>query len=213
LGIFLFNSDQSFSTKYGEQLSIALPDGSEMILNAKSNAIFDQKNWDKNRLVTLEGEAFFKVKKGSKFTVTTKHGDVTVLGTQFNVQALHSFFEVKCFEGKVSVVNYKNKEILTAGKAYRNLDGYDPQRWIFEALEPSWITNTSSFRSIPLKYVFKELEEQYDITINSSSVDLSIIYTGTFPNNNQEIALNTVFSTLGINYSLSNDGKTVVLEK
>ncbi len=213
LGMFLFNADASYSTKYGEQLSVALPDGSEMILNAKSNAIFDEKNWDKNRLVTLEGEAFFKVKKGSKFTVSTKHGDVTVLGTQFTVQSLQSLFEVQCFEGKVSVTNLKNKEILTAGKAYRNLDNNNPQQWVFEAKEPSWITNTSSFRSIPLKYVFKELEEQYNITINTSSVDLSTIYTGTFPNNNKEIALNTVFSTLGINYSLSDDGKTVVLEK
>ncbi|MEW7291342.1 FecR family protein [Aquimarina sp. 2304DJ70-9] len=213
LGLFLFNSDQSFSTDYGEQLAVSLPDGSEMILNAKSEAIFDQKNWDTNRLVTLEGEAYFKVKKGSKFTVTTKNGDVSVLGTQFNVQSQNSFFEVRCFEGKVSVVNNKNKEILTAGKAFRNLESRTSENWTFEAQQPSWLTNTSSFRSIPIKYVFKELEEQYNVKIKSPSIDLETIYTGTFPNNNQEVALRTVFSTLGITYSLSQDGKTIVLEK
>ncbi len=213
LGLFLFNSDQSFSTDYGEQLAVTLPDGSEMIMNAKSEAIFDKKNWDNNRLVTLDGEAYFKVKKGSKFTVTTKNGDVSVLGTQFNVHSQNSFFEVHCFEGKVSVTNDKNKETLTAGKAFRNLGNQTPENWTFEAQQPSWLANTSSFRSMPIKYVFKELEKQYNLQIKSSSIDLETIYTGTFPNNNQEVALRTVFSTLGLSYSLSQDGKTIVLEK
>ncbi len=213
LGLFLFNPDQSFSTDYGEQRTVTLPDGSEMILNAKSNAIFDKKNWTNNRIVTLEGEAFFKVKKGNRFTVATKNGDVSVLGTQFNVQSQNSFFEVRCFEGKVSVLNKKRKAILTAGNAYRNLKNNVPEKWTFQAQQPTWLSNTSSFRSTPIKYVFKELEEQYNLKIKSSSIHLETIYTGTFPNDNQEVALKTVFSTLGITYSLSEDGKTVVLEK
>ncbi len=212
LGIFLFNPNQSITADYGEKLAVTLPDGSEMILNAKSNAIFDKGNWEKNRLVTLEGEAFFKVKKGSKFTVATKNGEVSVLGTQFSVHSQNSLFEVNCFEGKVSVVNKGHNEILTAGKAYRNL-GNTPENWTFNTLEPSWLSNTSSFRSIPIHYVFKELEEQYNIQIEQENLDLGYKYTGTFPNDNIDVALKTVFSTLGIDYSLSQDGKTVVLEK
>ncbi|WP_024768687.1 FecR family protein [Aquimarina macrocephali] len=213
LGIFLFNPNESFNTNFGEQLSVLLPDGSEMILNAKSIASFDKENWKENRMVTLEGEAFFKVKKGSKFTVTTKNGEVSVLGTQFNVQSQNTFFEVTCFEGKVSVANKENKEILTAGKGYRNLENTVPENWTFDTREPSWLSNTSSFRSIPIKYVFNELEEQYDLKIKTTEINLETIYTGTFPNNNKEVALRTVFSTLGMKYSLSKDGKTVVLEK
>ncbi len=213
LGLFLFNSNQSYTANYGEQLAVTLPDGSEMILNAKSEASFNEDNWQENRTVTLEGEAFFKVKKGSKFTVTTKNGEVSVLGTQFNVQSQNTYFEVACFEGKVSVAHNTSKEILTAGKAYRNLGNDAPEAWTFEAQEPSWITKTSSFRSVPIKYVFKELQEQYDLQIDAKGIDQSVIYTGTFPNDNIEVALTTVFSTLGIEYSLTKDGKTVVLEK
>ncbi|WP_438422568.1 FecR family protein [Aquimarina macrocephali] len=213
LGIFLFSPNESFNTNFGEQLSVLLPDGSEMILNAKSIASFDKENWKENRMVTLEGEAFFKVKKGSKFTVTTKNGEVSVLGTQFNVQSQNTFFEVTCFEGKVSVANKENEEILTAGKGYRNLENTVPESWTFDTREPSWLSNTSSFRSIPIKYVFNELEEQYDLKIKATEINLETIYTGTFPNNNKEVALRTVFSTLGMKYSLSKDGKTVVLEK
>ncbi|SHI66547.1 FecR family protein [Aquimarina spongiae] len=211
-GIFLFGPKDDFATQYGETLTVQLPDGSEMILNAKSKASFDKDNWKNTRLVSLEGEAFFKVTKGSKFTVSTKNGEVSVLGTQFNVQSHNALFEVNCYEGKVSVVNKNYTEILTAGKAYRNY-GNTPENWTFTGAEPTWLTNTSSFRSIPLKYVFKELEEQYNIQINSSNIDLTTIYTGTFPNNNKEVALRTVFSTLGMDYTISEDGNTVVLEK
>ncbi len=211
-GIFLFGPKDDFATQYGETLTVQLPDGSEMILNAKSKASFDKDNWKNTRLVSLEGEAFFKVTKGSKFTVSTKNGEVSVLGTQFNVQSHNALFEVNCYEGKVSVVNKNYTEILTAGKAYRNY-GNTPENWTFTGAEPTWLTNTSSFRSIPLKYVFKELEEQYNIQINSSNIDLTTIYTGTFPNNDKEVALRTVFSTLGMDYTISEDGNTVVLEK
>ena len=211
-GIFLFGPKDDFATQYGETLTVQLPDGSEMILNAKSKASFDKDNWKNTRLVSLEGEAFFKVTKGSKFTVSTKNGEVSVLGTQFNVQSHNALFEVNCYEGKVSVVNKNYTEILTAGKAYRNY-GNTPENWTFTGAEPTWLSNTSSFRSIPLKYVFKELEEQYNIQINSSNIDLTTIYTGTFPNNDKEVALRTVFSTLGMDYTISEDGNTVVLEK
>ncbi|MFD2565538.1 FecR family protein [Aquimarina rubra] len=211
-GLFFFNSNDSFITSYGEQLAVTLPDGSEMILNAKSEVSFDKKDWETNRTVSLDGEAYFKVKKGSKFTVTTANGEVTVLGTQFNVQSNDSFFEAVCYEGKVSVNSGQENTILVAGKGFRKIARTASENWTFEALEPSWITNTSSFRSVPLRFVFDELEDQYNININAKGVDTSIIYTGTFPNNDIEVALKTVFSTLGLQYQLLQDGKTVVVE-
>lgn len=214
LGIFLFNnSGNTIHTNFGEQMAVTLPDGSEMILNAKSTASFDKKNWDKNRLITLNGEAYFKVKKGSKFTVATENGKVSVLGTEFNVQSYASYFEAICYEGKVSVTTGQHSKILKAGNAYRNIKNTAPESWTFVAQQPSWITNTSSFRSVPIKYVFQELQDQYNITVDTSHIDSEMIYTGTFPNDNIDVALKTVFSTLGIDYSLSQDGKTVVLEK
>jgi len=212
-GIFLFGPSPSYSTNYGEKLTVTLPDGSEMTLNARSKASFDEKEWKNNRTVNLDGEAFFKVKKGSKFTVITTTGEVSVLGTQFNVNSENSLFEVRCFEGKVSVAIDRNKEILTKGKALRSIEK-NIEKWEFESTIPSWVNNTSTFSSIPVRYVLNELEEQYDIKIKKEGLHLTTQkYTGSFPNDNIEIALNTVFSTLGIEYSLSQDGKTVVLEK
>ncbi|AXT55991.1 FecR family protein [Aquimarina sp. MMG015] len=212
-GFFFFKSSNSFTTSYGEQLAVTLPDGSEMILNAKSEATFNKNDWENNRIISLEGEAYFKVKKGSKFTVTTTNGDVTVLGTEFNVQSLSSYFEAVCYEGKVNVTRGDENTILTAGKGYRKIAKIASENWVLEALEPSWISNTSSFKSVPLKYVFIELEDQYNISIDTNGIDTKTIYTGTFPNNDIEVALKTVFSTLGLQYKLLQDQKTVVLDK
>ena len=107
---FAFNSQEiSYETPYAEQKTVSLPDGSEVVLNAKSDINFTEKEWETNRNIKLNGEAFFKVKKGSTFTVQTSNGQVTFLGTQFNVKDTGAFFEVVCYEGKVSVTNNKKE--------------------------------------------------------------------------------------------------------
>jgi len=82
ISTFLTNRDVTFQSDFGEHKTIALLDGSEVILNAKSTLKYDEKNWKNNREVFLKGEAFFKVQKGSTFNVTTGNGTVSVLGTQ-----------------------------------------------------------------------------------------------------------------------------------
>jgi len=212
-GLFLFPSSATFSTSYGEQIVVALPDGSEMILNAKSKASFDKKNWTTNRSIALQGEAYFKVKKGKTFTVKTDNGSVTVLGTQFNINTQTNYFEAICYEGKVRVASHNDTSILTAGKAFRKIANTPKESWTLTATKPSWIDQVSSFKNVPVAIVIKELEEQYDITIQTTNIDQELIYTGTFPNTDITVALKTVFNTLGYNYSVSDDGKSVSLSK
>ncbi len=213
LGLFLFTgNDNSYTTSYGKQLAVTLPDGSEMVLNAKSQASFDSDTWEQNRVVSLDGEAYFKVKKGSVFTVVTSNGNVSVLGTEFNVQSQGTFFEAVCYEGKVRVASNQEETVLTAGKAYRNIANNTPERWISEATKPSWIDHNSSFKNAPLFYVFNKLEQQYDIKIKTASTDTDLIYTGTFPNTDLKAALKIVFSAINMQYTLLEDGKTVVLD-
>ena len=118
-GSYYFTSlDSITTTDLAEHTEVYLPDSSQVILNAESKISFNKKTWDENRNVTLEGEAFFKVAKGKRFTVATESGIITVLGTQFNVENRKNFFEVTCYEGLVSVT-YNNKETkLAAGTSF-----------------------------------------------------------------------------------------------
>ena len=199
---YLSTLDESFSTAYAENKEVTLPDNSEIILNAESQLSFSEKNWDNERNISLNGEAFFKVAKGKKFTVKTNQGTVAVLGTQFNVENRGDFFEVTCFEGLVSVT-FNGKEIkLPAGNSFVAIDGRETKSTATKNGQPSWINNESSFKSIPLKYVLEEFQRQHNVSVNSNNIDTSQLFTGTFSNSDMDLALKSISVPLQIKFKL-----------
>lgn len=200
---FLFNNDVDYQSNFGEQQIIALLDGSEVILNAKSELTYNKKNWKTNREIFLIGEAFFKVKKGSKFTVTTPNGTVTVLGTKFNVNTNKNFFDVVCYEGSVKVISNNVERIITRNQAVRNNNGLTAYIPNLENEDPSWVSGQSSFKSVPLSQVIDALHKQYNIDFDSSAIDNSIVFTGSFDHKDLDIALASVFETVNITYTIS----------
>lgn len=214
-GIFFFlDSDTTYETSYGEQLAVVLPDGSEVMLNAKSILSLDEEDWKEgNRNLSLEGEGYFKVQKGSKFSVETSSGTVSVLGTQFNVKKLDKLFEVRCFEGKVSVVNTTDSEILTPGKGYRKLTNKTSVKINFEDISPSWISGESVFEATSLDIIFKELEVQYNVSFDLNKIDTNQLYSGGFTNKNLEVALQTVCLPMQLKYKIEDNTKIIVTNK
>ena len=200
---FYLNSlDETINTEYAENKEILLPDNSEVILNADSELSFSERNWDKKRNVDLNGEAFFKVAKGKRFTVATDAGMVTVLGTQFNVEHREGVFEVTCFEGLVSVT-FQNKETkLPAGTSFMVIDGTIVDALEPKTLRPSWLNDESSFKSIPLKYVLDEFERQHNIKVETQNIDTGQLFTGTFSNTDSDLALRSISMPSQIKFKL-----------
>ncbi|PQJ78987.1 FecR family protein [Polaribacter porphyrae] len=211
-GIFYYlNPSVTHSTNFGEQLSLLLPDGSEVILNAKSTLSYDEKKWEQNRKVHLEGEAYFKVKKGSSFYVISKDKEVKVLGTEFSVNALNNIYEVFCFEGKVQVKNLDDSVFLTKGLAYRDFNK-EIEKFNFTETNPTWIRGESTFKGAPLYLVILAIEKQYNVNINFNRVDTNKRFTGSFSHKNLDIALRTVFSSMEIQYQFKNN-TSIILTK
>lgn len=203
-----FNNTKSFETQIAQTKTVTLPDNSEVILNSASKLSFNEKKWADKRALTLEGEAYFKVQKGQTFNVNTTSGVVTVLGTQFNVKERKNYFEVNCYEGLVSVT-YNNETIkLPHGKTFRVINGIIENVEGFNAQNPSWIQQESSFSKIPLNQVIAELERQYDMKIKVKGVDTSKLFTGSFTHTDQEIALQAVTIPLKLSYKIQ--GKTII---
>mgnify|MGYP001111612432 FL=1 len=210
INTFLKFNDVDINSNFGEIKTIALLDNSEVILNAKSNLSYNKKDWNNSRNIQLDGEAFFKVQKGSTFNVITDNGTVTVLGTQFNVNSQKNYFEVICYEGKVKVVHNANKYILTPNKSIRILHGNKKEETLnLTTKKPSWILGESNFRSVPLQIVINALEKQFGIKVNSKSVNTSDLFSGSFDNKNLDIALVSVFKTVNYNYQIKNN--TIIL--
>ncbi|MCB0398785.1 MAG: FecR domain-containing protein [Winogradskyella sp.] len=203
--------DSTFNTEIASQTTIELPDASEVILNANSNLVFNENNWDNKRDVQLTGEAFFKVAKGERFNVVTKDGIVSVLGTQFNVKQRDGFFEVRCYEGLVGVKTKDSYTELQPGNGLRIIDGklFANEKEI--TTQPSWLRGESIFTNTPLKHVITELENYYDIKIVVDKADANRLYTGGFTHKNLDLALQSV--TIPLNLSYSKSGTSIVLKR
>ena len=199
---YLNTLNENITTQFAENKEVILPDSSEIIMNADSKIAYSKKKWDTERNVSLNGEAFFKVAKGERFTVTTDHGTVAVLGTQFNVEGREGFFEVTCFEGLVSV-SYKGSETkLPAGTSFMVVEGEIVPAEEPKNLNPSWMDNESTFKSIPLKYVLDEFQRQHNVKVKTQNIDLGKLFTGTFSNTNTDLALQSISVPSQIKFKL-----------
>lgn len=203
-----FNNTQSYETGIAQTKTFRLPDNSEVLLNASSKITFNEKKWENNRDLTLDGEAYFQVQKGETFSVQTTDGVVKVLGTHFNVKQRNNYYEVTCYEGLVSVT-YNNETVkLPPGKTFRVINKQIEAVDDLNIENPSWMQQESSFSQIPLNQVIAELERQYDIKIKVDGIDTSKLFTGSFTHTNQKIALEAVTIPLKLSYKI--EGKTIV---
>ena len=206
---YFMNNDTKIICNYGEQLAYSLPDGSEVLLNGNSKIHFDEKKWKNNkRVLELEGEGYFKVKKGSKFSVKTDEGVVSVLGTQFNVQTAEKYLAVECYEGKVSVKNKTFETLLTPGKGIKLLDG-DKEKYNISQEYPNWTVSIYEYNAVPLSIVFKDLENVYKLKIKNKKVDLTQLYTGKLVKNNLDKALQLICKPMNIKYIIAQDLVTI----
>lgn len=212
LGVYFtfFNSDRvEVKTQLAENATVSLPDLSEVTLNADSKITYNEDSWIKSRSLNLEGEAYFKVAKGKTFDVITNNGIVTVVGTEFNVKARKAYFEVTCFEGIVKVTSNTITKQLLAGETFRILNKKFTQDKTIDT-EPKWTINKSSFKTIPLKEVFAELERQYNIKVVFNSTDTSRIFTGVFVNDNIENALTSITKPMNLTFEISSSNQVLI---
>lgn len=203
IGYFSFNqlSVVSYTAQNGEKTTIELPDGSTAMLNAGSEISHKRWGWTENRSLILDGEAFFDVVKGSTFKVETKMGSVTVLGTEFNVKVSTEFFEVACYEGSVQVKTISDSTILQAYEGFRQIQNQTKSIAVKQS-EPFWMNNESNFDNIPAEYVIEELEKQYNLQIEGQ-LPSGKMFTGSFPHDDQEVALKIVLDALQIDYRVN----------
>lgn len=211
-GVFYFVGDGThYETDFSEQLAVTLPDHSKVQLNSNSQLDFNKRQWENNREVMLNGEAFFNVEKGTSFKVMTKEGIIEVLGTEFNITVRDNYFEVQCYEGKVKVTSNDtdNEAILTQGKAFRIVNN-NAEVWDFTLDEPNWIKGESAFNKTPLSEVIISLENQFEVTFDKSNIDATKRFTGSFTHSDINLALKTVFVPMEISFKANNE-KTIII--
>lgn len=215
-----------YVTAVGQQETIALPDGSELVLNTDTEmtVIFDAHR----RLASLQhGEAFFSVKPESgerPFDVVTPAGAVRVLGTRFSVRRLRSSDDasVTVVEGRVALnPSIKNEKMLPAfdSKSVLQNNQLSSMRAVQQGLAPvsidaanalAWREQRLVFNAQPLVDVVAELNRYSSEPITLSQAELaSIEVTAVLPLNNIEQTLQALAETIGL--SVDKQGSARVL--
>jgi len=205
-----YTSEELFIAQNGEQIQLVLPDASTVELNAGSRISYSERDWQENRALRLEGEAFFKVEKGQKFTVKTAQGLVAVLGTQFHVKQRADYFEVACYEGLVAVTYQGKTQSLPAGGLFRVINGVFEMN-IVSVEEPLWLHGSTRFESVPVIEALAEIERQFDIKITTEGFDTTAVYTGTISHKDLSEAIDAIAIPLGLEVFISE--KSVTLKK
>lgn len=185
--------------------TIDLPDGSRVFLNEGSEINYPE-NFDQDRRVQLDGEAFFEVMSDpvNPFTVRSGKVIVSVLGTSFNVKKGEQEEDVEVFveSGKVRMALDDPNEFITLepgdlGVALASnlsqMDQSDPN-YI------SWKTKDFKFVNEELGKVLLELEESYHVEIHTEGVQLSELrITSTY----KEQSIDAILETIGAAFGLS----------
>ncbi len=106
-------ADISVEAPLGSRTKLYLPDGTLVWLNAGSRMTYSQGFGVDNRMIELEGEGYFEVRRNEKlpFFVKTKDLQLQVLGTKFNFRDYPEDHEVvvSLLEGKVELNNLLKK--------------------------------------------------------------------------------------------------------
>lgn len=207
-----FNTAEYFALS-GEQVAFFLPDSSEVTLNSLSAVTYKKLNWKDDRVLQLNGEAYFDVEKGSSFKVITPDGQVTVLGTRFNVLAREGYFEVRCFEGKVNVKHDAQNQVLTADQRFVVVNNQANFSTSVTAESPSWMANRSTFEGVPFRFVVEELERQYGVEVRAEQVDLNALFTGGFTHDDLDLALKSITIPLKLGYEKSENEITLTRDR
>jgi ferric-dicitrate binding protein FerR (iron transport regulator) len=210
--VYLSTLPTTVSTNVAQTESVVLPDASQVVLNQNSEIEYRSSAWDNNRMVSLKGEAFFNVAKGSTFTVETGEGTVAVLGTQFNVRSVDGTFSVTCYEGLVAVAS-NGKEIQVArGESVTLENGAFTQRAVY-VNSPYWINNESSFANAPLSQVLEEVAAIYNVNITTQNIDVTLPFTGSIAHTDLETALQGITLPLSLQYTIENDDAVIIYQE
>ncbi|HAH25499.1 MAG TPA: iron dicitrate transport regulator FecR [Prolixibacteraceae bacterium] len=216
LGSFLRFYSITVETSAGQHFMTELPDHSKVNLNAQSTLTYHPYWWKINRLVQLQGEAYFEVEKGRRFTVVSTKGITQVMGTSFNIYARDEIYKVTCITGSVKVKSPLGIETILQpnSKAEIQPDGkINVQTNIETFPEISWKKNIFLFTASPVLHVFSEIERQYGVKIETR-ISNSALYSGNFTKDqNVDEILGYICPALGLKYSRISGGKYLITKQ
>jgi transmembrane sensor len=213
LAWFMLSRPQVFQTKFGEQRSILLDDGSRVTLNTASKIEIDL-NEDRRLIHLVQGEALFEVahEAARPFDVRAGASVLRAVGTQFDVDMRPTHTTVTVVEGQVALMSGMDRDgrlptLLAADRLVITAEGPGVARHgVDVAAAISWTQRQLVFEHRPLGEVAEEFNRyNHDrIEIGSDALRQEQI-TGTFQSNDAASFVSFLANIPGVR--IENDGR------
>lgn len=202
----------------GSISEVMLPDSSVVIINSSSKLSYSNDFLSEKRIVNLEGEAFFKVRKqinGNEFAVCSKGTQIVVKGTEFNVRAYQEDPTVEATLVKGAIVFCADKKSIPLKPEQRLVYNTANKEMVVQKTnleDTGWRNGLYTFKDISLKEVIEILNRIYNanIVINEASQD--IVFSGCIDRaNSLKHSLDVITLATGTHFQTIND--TIYLKK
>lgn len=187
------------TTHHDKEFWVTLDDKTVVHLNYNSKLIYPEKFHGNARDVILDGEAYFMVAKDKSrpFVVHTPNGDVTVHGTEFNVNTRmengnvngnsnvnRNQTAVVLVNGQVSVMPVDGMEkmlqpgemaVLSSSERRATITQVDTEPYV------AWNTGTFAFYDMPLSKLMDVIARWYNMEVTYESNNLKdLLFSGEF---------------------------------
>ena len=183
-----------------------LPDGSSIWLAPDTRLKYNE-NFKENRNLQLHGIAFFEVERDelNPFVISTKNGEIEVLGTAFNINADSIQTIVSVDHGLVAL--RRDKEEIKLGQnemAISSSSGISSKKDVSLNYQ-AWRTGKFTFDSTPLRLVVEELNRYYNNKIELQIESDSLELTAQFDKNSLDEVIEIIVLTCGIEANKNNE--------
>lgn len=178
----------------GETFKVILSDGTEVLLNSDSRLSYPTVFKGKERVVSLEGEAYFNVTKDAEhpFIVNSGNVQVRVLGTEFNMCSYSpDDVRITLIEGKVAVsdtCSLQSVEMKPGQSAHLVSDGtfaveeVDTESFLY------WKEGFFYFDDVTLVDMMKEIGKWYNIDVDFRNSEIMNLRMHFLAKRQQDIA-------------------------
>lgn len=164
------------STPQGKKFNVVLNDGTEVWMNAESRLRYPSQFKGDERIVELEGEAYFHVAKNKKqpFIVKTKTAITRVVGTKFNFKAYdYENTHVTLIDGSVIVTEPSSKQqiLLHPGE---DIQINKEHQTIVNSVDircfTAWREGYFYFKDVELSEIMRSIGRWYNLTVEFKDI-------------------------------------------
>jgi len=220
-----FNSDIVVKTAFGETKIVTLDDSTKIHLNSNSVLTMPRAYlWKKVRSVSLDGEAYFKVRhlnvdpatiqRGDLFVVHTPTVQIQVLGTEFNVRDRRHEAQVALISGRVLVRSMKTgKEFsMIPGNVFKNnMLNEGIASSAAQSISPSsWIEGKLILKQAKVSEIIAAFQDRYGYKVVMENQNLlNEVIDGTISLKDENGVLFTLSNILNVN--IKKEGSVITL--